>query len=126
MASEFFTDITSTVLSKTLDASAARQKAIANNIANVETPGFRRNYVAFEDELRKIMNEKGGHDRRQSLRELEPVRLTDVVSPGRGDGNNVNIDAEVADLAKTSIKYRATTTLMEAKGAMLRSAIEGR
>jgi flagellar basal-body rod protein FlgB len=125
LASEFFSDIASTVLSKTLDASAARQKSIANNIANVETPGYKRNYVSFEDELRKVLDSPTAHGVREGLRELTPLLETDSDSPSRPDGNNVNIDAEIADLAKTSLNYRAVTVLIEGKGAMLRTAING-
>ncbi|MCX6345532.1 MAG: flagellar basal body rod protein FlgB [Armatimonadetes bacterium] len=126
MALDFLSDVTSKSLAKTLDASALRQRAISNNIANVETPGYKRSYVAFEDELRAIMNGESGHDRRQALNELEPISLTDMQSPARADGNNVNIDAEIADLAKNSLKYKATATILEARAVMLRSAIQGR
>lgn len=126
MGSNLLTDVTSTALAKTLDAAAARQRAIANNIANVETPGYKRSYVAFEDELRRVMDERTGDDLREGLGELTPVTQTDVLSPAREDGNNVNIDAEIADMAKNTIKYRAAVTLMEAKAAVLRSAIQGR
>lgn len=123
MASEFFSDITSTVLSKTLDAASARQRSIAGNIANVETPGYKRCYVSFEEELGRIMESTRGHGRRQALKTIQPLCKTDEVSPGRPDGNNVNIDKEIADLAETSLKYRATTTLLNGKIDMLRSAI---
>ena len=123
MASEFFSDITSTVLSKTLDAAAARQKAIANNIANVETPGYKRSYVSFESELKKILQQPNGHDIRLGLKSLTPVSVLDLLSPAKPDGNNVNIDGEVADLAKTALKYKAATVLLEAKIGMLRAAI---
>ncbi|MHB9037039.1 MAG: flagellar basal body rod protein FlgB [Armatimonadota bacterium] len=123
MASEFFSDITSTVLSKTLDAAATRQKAIANNIANVETPGYKRSYVDFETELKRVMQNKRGHALREGVRDLSPVRQTDIVSPVKPDGNNVNIDAEIADLAKTQGWHKAATTLLEAKIGLLRTAI---
>ena len=123
MASEFFTDIASTVLSKTLDAAAARQKTIANNIANVETPGYKRQYVSFEEELKLVLERKNGHGIREGLRNLAPMVETDMVSQSRPDGNNVNIDAEISDLAKTSLKYKAAATLLEAKMGMLRAAI---
>lgn len=123
MASGFFSDITSTVLSKTLDTAAARQKAIANNIANIETPGYKRSYVTFEDELKRVMDEKDGHAQRADLKRLAPLRHTDTYSPDGPNGNNVNIDAEVADLAKTSLTHKAATVLLEAKISMLRSAI---
>ena len=125
MASEFFTDIASTVLSKTLDVAAARQKTIANNIANVETPGYKRQYVSFEEELRLVLERKNGHQIREGLRDLSPSVRTDVVSPSRPGGNNVNIDVEISDLAKVSLKYKAAATLLELKSGMLRSAING-
>ena len=123
MASKFFSDIASTVLSKTLDAAAARQKAVANNIANVETPGYKRSYVSFESELKKVLQQPSGRDVRLGLKNLAPVSLLDLSSPAKPDGNNVNIDAEIADLAKTALKYKAATVLLEAKIGMLRSAI---
>ena len=125
MATEFFSDIASTALSKTLDAAAARQKTIANNIANVETPGYKRQYVSFEEELKLVLDGKSGHDVREGLQSLEPTVKTDTVSASRPDGNNVNIDAEIADLAKVSLKYRAAATLLENKIGMLLSAITG-
>jgi flagellar basal-body rod protein FlgB len=124
LASEFFADIAATVLSKSLDAQAARQKVIANNIANVETPGYKRQYVSFEEELRLVLERKNGHDVREGLGSLAPSVLMDSVSPSRPDGNNVNIDAEIADLAKASLKYKAAATLLEDKIGMLRSAIK--
>lgn len=125
VASEFFADITSTVLSKKLDASASRQKAITNNIANVETPGYKRSYVSFETELRRILDQNDSHDVRKGLQDITPVRQTDLVSSSKPDGNNVNIDAEMADLAKTSLEYKSAATLLENKVAMLRTAING-
>ena len=123
MASEFFTDIASTVLSKTLDAASTRQKAIANNIANVETPGYKRSYVTFEDELRRIISLKSGHAQRAAVKTLTPNTLVDTFSPSKPDGNNVNIDAEIAELAKTSLKHKAASVLLEGKIGMLRAAI---
>ena len=125
MANDFFSDITSSVLAKTLDATAARQKAIANNIANVETPGYKRVYVSFENELKSIMEQGSGRSRREALKALTPVRHTDELSPAKPDGNNVNIDGEIADLAKNALDQKATAVLLEAKISMLRAAILG-
>lgn len=126
MRQGFLTDVTSITLAKTLDAVAARQKVIANNIANVETPGYKRSYVTFEDELRSVMETSSGRNRLRKVKELTHSSRVDVLSPTRADGNNVNIDAEIADLAKTSLNYKAAVTIMESRGAMLRSAIQGR
>jgi flagellar basal-body rod protein FlgB len=123
LAGDFFSDITSTALSKTLDAASARQRTIANNIANVETPGYKRRYVQFEEELKAAL-QGGGRDRvRRAVSNLTSTELTDAISPSRSDGNNVNIDAEMADLAKVGLKHRAAATLLEGKISMLRAAI---
>lgn len=124
MESDLFGDITCAVLAKTLDATAARQKAIANNIANVETPGYKRVYVSFEDELRRVIEGASRGETRRRLAELMPVQHVDTQSPSRPNGNNVNIDSEIADLAKNTLKQKAVAVLLEAKIAMLRSAIE--
>ncbi len=123
LAPDFLSDTTAIVLGKTLDATAARQKSIANNIANVETPGYKRSYVSFEEELRSALSRKDRREIQKALSELVPVRRNDVFSPARPDGNNVNIDAEIADLAKTGLKHRAAAVLLEGKIAMLRTAI---
>lgn len=123
LALEFFIDTASTVLSKTLDAAAARQKSIANNIANVETPGYKRSYVSFEDELQRVMDQGNSQSVRDGLKRLTPIRHTDNYSPDGPNGNNVNIDAEISDLAKTSLTNKAASVLLEAKISMLRAAI---
>ena len=123
MASRFFTDIASTVLSKTLDAAGERQKAIANNIANVETPGYKRSYVSFESELKTVLARSSAHGIRSGLRDLSPAVRLDSQSPAKPDGNNVNIDAEIAGLAKAALKHKAAAVLLESKISMLRAAI---
>jgi len=122
LAPDFLSDTAAIVIGKTLDATAARQKSIANNIANVETPGYKRSYVSFEEELRSVLSRKDRREIQKALSELVPVRRNDVFSPARPDGNNVNIDAEIADLAKTGLKHRAAAVLLEGKIAMLRAA----
>lgn len=123
MATDLLLDRTATVLSKTLDAAAVRQKTIANNIANIETPGYKRRYVQFEDQLKAALENGDKHQIARSLSRMQPSQQTDTASPGRPDGNNVNIDAEIANLAKVGLTHRAATVLLEGKIAMLRAAI---
>lgn len=101
------------VLDKAADASWLRNETIANNIANVDTPGYKRQDVAFEDQLRKAM----GNSRYQSMDDkvssIKTSRLnaeTYTDSAGysyRMDGNNVDIDTENVELASNQIKYNA-------------------
>lgn len=97
------------VLDKALDASWTRNSVIANNIANVDTPGFKRQDVKFEEYL---LNEVGYTDDLDSevagadMDSLSAMTYTDYANVSyRLDGNNVDIDTENAELAKNQIKY---------------------
>jgi len=123
MLSEFFTDKASMTLSRALDGYAARHKTIANNIANAETPGYKRSEVHFEEDLKAAFNTSGSSSAKKKIAEVNPEVELDTDSPARPDGNNVNIDKEVADLAKNSLSYKAATTLLELKGNTLKYVI---
>ncbi len=126
MSRDLFNDVTSTTLRKTLDATVLRQKAIASNIANVETPGYKRAAVSFEGELKRVLDRSRGPQALDAVKSLQPIRQTDTQSPARPDGNNVNIDAEIADLNKTVLLNRAATTLLQIRGNMMKSAVEAK
>ena len=99
------------VLDKAADASWMRQEAISNNIANVNTPGYKRQDVAFEDSLQEAISNSRYRSTDEKVANLSKADLrirsyTD--SSGfsyRLDGNNVDIDTENAILAKNEIKY---------------------
>lgn len=97
------------VLDKALDAGWTRNSVLANNIANVDTPGYKRQDVQFEEYL---LNEVGYTDDLDSdvagadLDGLSATTYTDYADASyRIDGNNVDIDTENAELAKNQIKY---------------------
>ncbi len=100
------------VLDKAMDASWLRNDAIANNIANVDTPNYKRQDVAFEAELKKAL----GYNRYQSMddkvsnltvRQLRPQVYTDYANFSyRLDGNNVDIENENVMLAENQLKYQ--------------------
>lgn len=100
------------VLGRAADASWLRNEAIANNIANVDTPGFKRQDVAFEVELKKAlgynryqtMDDKVGHIKSSRL---QPQVYTDYGDyTYRLDGNNVDIENENIMLAENQLKYQ--------------------
>ena len=99
------------VLDKAADAAWLRNDAIANNIANADTPGYKRQDVSFENELRHaILGASGGSmDAKVSnvnLKTLNPTVYTDSAEVMyRLDGNNVDIDTENVALAENQIKY---------------------
>ena len=91
-----------------LRASALRSRVIANNIANLQTPGYRRQAVRFETFLAEQLSSGGRID----LSELAP----EVFEPrtGRPDptGNDVNFDAEFGEMIKNGAMYKTYLRLM--------------
>lgn len=100
------------VIGKTADASWQRNQIIADNIANVNTPGYKRKDVDFETQLRQAL----GNSRYETVdakvshlkaAELVPRVYTDAANFSyRLDGNNVDIDTENVELASNQIKYQ--------------------
>lgn len=100
-----------------LDVSALRAEVIANNIANVETPNYKRKYVVFESALQEALE-----NRHIQLKHTNPKHLTGKfrISPRvktdrstsmRNDGNNVDIDREMTELASNTLRYQVLTSL---------------
>ncbi len=130
-------DFTLDVLQRALDASVLRQKVIAENIANVDTPFYKRKEVVFEDELKKALDEKEPILRLKvtNPKHIENIESTQLPDPKvkvvddivfRRDRNNVDIEKELVDLAKNNILYTGLTRFVSTKFSMLRGAIKGR
>jgi len=88
-----------------LDGLSARHAAIADNIANVNTPGYKRKEVPFEDALARALQDHGSLCSPGSARPFSPCVTRDTDSAARADGNNVDIEAEMVRLAETSLRY---------------------
>lgn len=126
------------ILEMGLDGAALRQKVIANNIANVDTPGYKASDVAFEEQLRAAIGGYGVVDRLRTSHPrhlqnasagsaFQPVVYTSNEYTLRNDGNNVDIDREMARLAKNSIYYNSLVQAVSNEFRLLRMAItEGR
>jgi flagellar basal-body rod protein FlgB len=99
------------VLDKAADASAQRNIVINNNIANVDTPGYKRKDVQFESYLMSALAGDNSLDKRvanANLDSLDATVYTDNANLSyRLDGNNVDIDTESSYLAKNQIRYYA-------------------
>jgi len=109
---------------KQLDAIALRQDAIASNIANLETPGYKRLDVApaFNSELERACAARNP----QQIAGLKPELAVDTnataVSP---DGNTVNLDSELLEMNKNSLANVLETQLVTTDFYRLRMAITG-
>ena len=108
------------VLGKAADASWTRNDILANNIANADTPGFKRKDVQFETYLK---NAVAGTD---SLNETVAncTTYTDQANLSyRYDGNNVDINTENVELAKNQLKYYTLMNSMSQEFSRLKSAL---
>jgi flagellar basal-body rod protein FlgB len=108
-----------------LDATALRHEAIASNIANLETPGYRRIDLAasFSDEL-KLAIDSGSASQ---IAQLRPTLAVDgaAVAANR-DGNNVQLEKELLQLNQNSLAHTVETQLVSSGLLKLRLAITGR
>ncbi len=112
------------LISKLLDATALRHQAISQNIANVNTPGYQRVDVSFEEQLVRVLQEEGSQSPRWD--DLRPQMEPMPVGLSRADGNNVDIDHEMGQLTKNSVLFDTYAHILAAKLNIMRSAITGR
>ena len=123
------------VLEKALDAAWMSNEAISNNIANVNTPGYKKSYVKFEELLTDAVDKfqiSGIKKDGKFLpigKDTKSIVLPELVQEDftsmRRDGNNVDIDVEMAELAKNSIKYNALIAQMSKEFSKIKMAISG-
>jgi len=113
-----FNDVSSASLRVAVAGLSARQNAIADNIANIETPGYQARKVKFEDALNSAVThgESPASVTPSVQKSLEPSRL---------NGSNVNLDEESLSHIDTTLRYQLTLRALDSKYSMLRTAITG-
>ena len=114
------------LLAKALDVYTLRQRAIADNIANSETPGFRRREVRFEEELRRALG-GGIRGRRTESRHLLVGRpKVEEVRPRLVRANDVDVELEMVRLTKNYLKYISAIEVLKRRLRDIKLSIEGR
>ena len=115
------------VLNKAADASWVRNEVIANNIANNDTPGYKRKDVVFESYLQQALSGKESLDikvRDISLDSIKPMVYTDLSQLSyRYDDNNVDIATENANLAENQIRYYTLLDSMSQEFGRIKTAL---
>lgn len=109
---------------KTLDAAALRQEAINNNLANLETPGYKRVDLApsFEKELEKATASNDG----QQISSLNPSLAVDATAKTASkDGNTVNLEQELMRMNQNAMTHSLETQMVSNMLAKMRLAIRG-
>lgn len=110
---------------KTLDAVSLRHEAIANNLANLETPGYKRVDLApqFEQELQRACSANDP----QQIASLNPSLATDEKSiPSSKDGNSVHLEEELMKMNQNAITHTLETQLVSGMLQRMRLAITGK
>lgn len=127
------------LVQKALNVANLRQQVYANNIANADTPGFKRSNVQFENALSQaLLNQGSGAlgethiplTNSQSLNlsgalEVQPTVVTDTTTAVNSNGNNVNVDNEMVSLAANQLKYNALAQDLILRIGMFKTAIGG-
>ncbi|KOA21019.1 flagellar basal body rod protein FlgB [Clostridium homopropionicum DSM 5847] len=118
------------LLKKSLDVSVERGRVIANNIANFNTKGYKRYYVTFEDSLKESQEELALEvtDEKHIKNSVEYGKSEikkDESTSMRKDGNNVDVDNEMTNLAANTLKYNALITELNSRISMKRYIISG-
>lgn len=113
------TDPTAQSLTRLLDATSMRHRVLAGNLANAETPGYVRQDVAFEEALSEAV--KSG-----DFSGFDLKIQSDTTKPVRADGNNIQLDEELAELNKNALLHQTALQILQNRMAMERSVITGR
>jgi len=123
------------VLKKGVEGTNLRHTAISNNIANVDTPNYQRATVSFEDQLKRILRGEGIKGIRnhpahfiiggpEEIPLIRPRADIDNETRFRSDKNNINIDQEMADLAKNTQKNQEFTELLSRQYAAINRVMQ--
>jgi flagellar basal-body rod protein FlgB len=118
------------IMTRELDVAALRENVIANNVANADTPNFKRSVVNFESQLRRALDSEKAprfpqavtdprdipFDKPLDWRQVKPRRILDYLTESRNNGNNVDIEEEGANALTNQLLY---TTLIQAVNSQI-------
>jgi flagellar basal-body rod protein FlgB len=106
-------------LEAAIRAEGIRQAVIANNVANIDTPGYRRFDVMFEELLAAAIESAGGSEQTQ----IEPTIFQPRSSPVNTNGNDVSLETEVGEIVKNSLRHQAFIRLLRKRYEQLELAM---
>jgi flagellar basal-body rod protein FlgB len=106
------------MLTRLMSAAHRRGQVIANNIANQNTPGYKREVLRFEDLLADKLK-RGG-----DWRDVVPTITKDLATPSSPDGNNVSLEVENNAGRENWVQYQLYATIMDSHFDLLRTVIQ--
>jgi flagellar basal-body rod protein FlgB len=116
-------DVTSSALEVAIRGTESRQTVLANNLANVNTPGFKRSDVSFQGALASALSSSNGDP--AAVDDTAFQTTTDSSTSMRADGNNVDVDVESANLSKNQLLFDSVMAIDTKRLHTMDSAITG-
>ncbi len=113
------TGVNGRLLLRLMSASSKRAEVTANNLANQNTPGFKRQTVDFEDQLLAEIRRGGSN-----LESVQPSVNEDKTSPARADGNNVSMELEMSTMNQNRLMYETYAAVLAGRMEMIRTSIQ--
>jgi flagellar basal-body rod protein FlgB len=117
-------DVTSSALEVAIRGTEARQTVLANNLANVNTPGFKRSDVSFQGALADAL-QSSSNGSTAGVDDTQFTTTTDTSTSMRADGNNVDVDTESANLSKNQLLFDSVMAIDTKRLHTMDTAITG-
>ena len=121
-------NISTELLQKDLDGLWVRQRAISDNLANYETPGYKNKSVSFEDQLRGLLSDTDSSSPAalaDSIKNVKPVTTEEKDEQYRADGNGVDLEQQNLEMARTVLNYSYAAQAMTDSYSRLETAVTG-
>lgn len=115
------------ILKRSMDVSLLRREVIADNIANSDTPDFKRSMINFESQLKRALDSENikpfptlmtderhmTFERPMDYREVQPKKYWDYLSTAKNNGNNVDIEVETMNMLQNQLLYQTMSTVVQ-------------
>ena len=118
--SDLFSSKTDLIMQKMMDVLSVRHRLISDNIANVNTPGYRRKDIDFQDQLVSLIQGSDEH----SIKTFKPEVIEPNTTMVKADMNNVDIEKEITTLAKNTLMYNTYASLAKKRYRLMLNAIK--
>ncbi len=126
---DWLDSIPSAFLQKDLDGLWARQKVISDNMANIETPGYKEKNISFENQLKSKIDSIDGSgnvpDEINGIEDTKPLMTENTRETYRADNSGVDLEQQMVSMARTSLNYSYSLQTMGDYFTRLKAAITG-
>jgi flagellar basal-body rod protein FlgB len=113
-------DLTDLVVQKAMQGSSLEQQALSNNLANANTPGFKRSDVDFQSALASVLS---SNDPSAAVDQVAFTPQTDTTTAMTADGNNVDLERELSGLTQNAVEYETLSSIEKTRLGMLSAAM---